>query len=540
MNAVRDNPYYHRGPIKDAAHFYSRDRETAFTLQMVRNGQSVSVIGPRRIGKTSLLFHLSNPTERKAYGLEPEQSRFVYVDGQILAGLSNTSTLYTILEEIAAQLGKSFDISPAVDYRAFKRVIHEWSGAGPRLVLLIDEFEYVGTNPNLAEDFFVFLRSLTVSHNVAYITASQTPLASLISGRGQSNPFFNIFEPTNLGLFCENDARQMIRLPSKAAGVDFSRDTEDLILDLAGPHPFFLQIACYHAFELARNASRLDKPSRARLEQLVQEGLKSHFEFFMGRLRDEERRTLACLLEAEPGNASASVLRELELKCLIRRCEERYAFVSQAFAHFVRQHVGTAWAAAIAEGDRRMATVLFADVVGSTSLAEQRLPEEFRDIIGPAVRIFVDVADWHGGKIAHLGGDSVMALFGVPVEQPDDAIRAVRAALEIQAHIATFACELEKNKGLEFSARIGLNTGVVVLGELGGEQYSEYTALGDTVNLAKRLEELAEPGTVVISDHTLQQLHNQFRAKSLGMQQVKGKTDHVKVYQILEEKSEKH
>lgn len=537
---IGENPYYYRGPIRQITHFFGREHETALTLQMIKNGQSVSVIGPRRIGKTSLLFHLSDPAVRIAYGLEPEQPRFVYIDGQTVAELSTSDTLNTMLEKITDRVGKSSEIPHTVDYRAFKRVLHEWSEAGPHLVLLIDEFEYLGTNPNLVDDFFAFLRSLTVSHNVAYITASQTPLASLMRGGGQSNPFFNIFEPINLGLFCENDARQMIHMPSKAAGVNFSRDAEDLILDLAGPHPFFLQITCYHAFELVRKAPRLDEQSRAQLEQSVQEGLKSHFEFFMGRLRDEEQRALACLLEAEPGNDSISVLRELELKCLIRRCEERYAFVSQAFAHFVRRHVGTAWAAAIAEGDRRMATVLFADVVGSTLLAEQRLPEVVRDIISPAVRIFVDVADRHGGKIANLGGDSVMALFGVPVEQPDDAIRAVRAALEIQAQIAAFACELEKSKGMKFSARVGLNTGVVVLGELGGDQYSEYTALGDTVNLAKRLEELAEPGTVVISDHTLPQLHSQFRTKSLGMQQVKGKTDPVKVYQILEEKSDKH
>jgi class 3 adenylate cyclase len=144
-----------------------------------------------------------------------------------------------------------------------------------------------------------------------------------------------------------------------------------------------------------------------------------------------------------------------------------------------------------------------------------------------------------GGKIADFGGDSVMALFGVPTERPDDAIRAVRAALEIQTNVASYARELKQDRGIDFSARVGLDTGVVVLGEIGGGQRAEFTALGEAVNLACRIRALAEPGTVLITNHTYRQVRGRFRTGSLGSVQVKGKSWPIKAYQVLEERADR-
>jgi class 3 adenylate cyclase len=186
-----------------------------------------------------------------------------------------------------------------------------------------------------------------------------------------------------------------------------------------------------------------------------------------------------------------------------------------------------------------MATVLFADVVGFTPMTERHLPEEILTIIKPALRMFVDVVDRHGGKMANFGGDSIMALFGVPTEEPDDAVRAVRAALEIQANVAAYARKLKQSQGMDFSARVGLDTGIVVLGEIGGEQRAEHTALGDAVNLAQRMETLAQPGTIVISEHTYRQVRGWFKTESLGHIQVEGKSRPVKAYRVLGERTNK-
>jgi class 3 adenylate cyclase len=346
--------------------------------------------------------------------------------------------------------------------------------------------------------------------------------------------------PIDLSLFSADDARQMIRQPSQAAGVEFSESTQDFILGLAGPHPFFLQIACFHAFDLSREYPSFDRQARRRLEERVQADLRCHFEYFIGKLSEEERRVLARLLDTGQSENSTAVSEALERKCLIRKCDAGYTFVSRAFARFVKQQVGTTWAATVAEGDRRMATVLFADVAGFTSMTERHLPEEILTITKRALRVFVDVVDRHGGTVANFGGDSVMALFGVPEEQPDDAIRAVRAALEIQAEVAAYARELKQSSGVDFSAEVGLATGVVVLGEIGGEQRAEYTALGDAVNVAQRLESRAQPGTIVISDHTFQQVRGWFKTESLGRMRVEGKSRPVKAYRVLGERANRH
>ena len=535
---IGENPYSHRGPIRDARYFYDRTRETALTLQMVKNRQSVSVVGPRRIGKTSFLFHVADPAARAEGGLAPEGCPFVYINGKDLGGLSRSDILRLMLQETIAQAGKEGrNIPQPVDPCSFEQTIRESAQPGQHLVYLIDEFEYLSGNPDLDARFFSFLRSLTIRYSI--ITASQAPLSALFRGRQMGSHFFNVFEPIHLGLFSEDDARRMIHRPSQAAGVKFSKSTEDFVLDLCSPHPFFLQVACFHAFELARECRQFGGQVHGQLEERVQADLECQFEYFMEGLNEEEQRVLARLPDAGQSENLPEILKELERKCLVRRCNGVYRFASRAFARFAREYVGTTWAAAVAEGERRMATVLFADVAGFTRMTEQHIPEQILAIIKPALQMFVDAVDRYGGSIATFGGDGIMALFGVPTEQPDDAVRAVRAALEIQAKVAEYARELKQDKGVDFSARVGLDTGVVVLGEIGGKQRAEFTAYGDAVNLAEHMEHLAEPGTVAISDHTYQQVRGWFRAESLGQVVVKGKASAVKAYRVLGERPDR-
>jgi class 3 adenylate cyclase len=538
---IGENPYFLRGPIKEAKYFYGRAKETARALQMVRNGQSISVIGPRRIGKTSLLLHLADSAVQAEHGLTPEQSLFVYIDAGALVGLSRSDILRVILQDTAAQSGQeTVDIPQVVDHRSFEQAVRGLVRPGQQLVYLVDEFESLGKNRNVDGDFFSFLRSLTSRYSVAFITASQNSLLALVDQDGQlSSPFFNIFMPLYLGFFDSGDILRIIREPSRAAGVEFPESIQEFILDLAGPHPFFLQVTCFHAFDLSREDPSFGERACRRLDELVQTDLGYHFDYFVSRLSEEERRALACLLDAGESDTSTAALEALEHKCLVRRCGGSYTFASRAFSEFFGRQTGKAWSAAVAEGDRRMATVLFADVVGFTPMTEQHLPEDLLTIIKPALRMFVDVVDRHGGKVANFGGDSVMAVFGVPTGRSDDAVRAVRAALEIQANVAAYARELKQGKGIDFSARVGLDTGVVVLGEIGGQQRAEYTALGDAVNLAQRLESQAEPGAIVISGHTYQQVRGWFRTESLGRVWVKGKSRPVKAYRVLGERANK-
>jgi class 3 adenylate cyclase/tetratricopeptide (TPR) repeat protein len=174
------------------------------------------------------------------------------------------------------------------------------------------------------------------------------------------------------------------------------------------------------------------------------------------------------------------------------------------------------------QGERRQVTVLFADLAGFTSLAEKRDPEEVHRIInGCFERITAEVHRFEG-TINQYTGDGVMALFGAPIAHEDSARRAVHAALGIQRAIADYGVTLRAEHGLSLTMRIGLNTGAVVVGAIGDDLRMDYTAVGDTTNLAARMQQTARPGTVVVSEATHRAIEGFFETLDLGRVEVKG------------------
>jgi class 3 adenylate cyclase/tetratricopeptide (TPR) repeat protein len=185
------------------------------------------------------------------------------------------------------------------------------------------------------------------------------------------------------------------------------------------------------------------------------------------------------------------------------------------------------------EGERRQVTVLFADLAGFTSLAEPRDPEEVHAIIdGCFERITTEVHRFEG-TINQYTGDGVMALFGAPIAHEDGPRRAVHAALGLQRTVREYNQELQTQRGLTLYMRIGINTGLVVVGKIGDDLRMDYTAVGNTTNLAARLQQLAQPGTVVISEVTHRLVTGFFETRDLGEHAVKGYTEPVRVYEVL-------
>jgi class 3 adenylate cyclase len=184
------------------------------------------------------------------------------------------------------------------------------------------------------------------------------------------------------------------------------------------------------------------------------------------------------------------------------------------------------------EGERKQVTVLFADVAGFTTLAEQLDPEVVHDIIN---RCFAHItAEVHRfeGTINQYTGDGVMALFGAPIAHEDSPRRAVHAALGIQRAIPDVAQALQAERGLTLQMRIGINTGLVVVGKIGDDLRMDYTAVGDTTNLAARLQQMAQPGGVVISAATHQHVAGFFEMRDLGEMPVKGRAP-VHAFEVL-------
>jgi len=185
------------------------------------------------------------------------------------------------------------------------------------------------------------------------------------------------------------------------------------------------------------------------------------------------------------------------------------------------------------EGERRQVTVLFADVVGFTSLSERLDPETVREIMEGCCAVLAREIERYGGSVNAFTGDGIMALFGAPLAEEDHAARAVYAGLRIQEALVGYGDEVDRRFGVPFRMRVGLNTGLVVAGGIGDGHTAEYTALGDTINLAARLEQAAPPGGVLAGQTTRRAAGDLFSWREAGPLTVKGKSTPVPAYEPL-------
>ena len=186
------------------------------------------------------------------------------------------------------------------------------------------------------------------------------------------------------------------------------------------------------------------------------------------------------------------------------------------------------------EGERKQVTVMFCDMEGFTSLTEKLGSEEMYSIMDEVYEILIHKVHDYEGTVNELTGDGIMALFGAPIALEDAPQRAIRSALAIHSEINKFSEQLKSGKRVPpIRMRIGIHTGPVVVGTLGNDLRVEFKAVGDTVNLASRMEGLADPGTTYVTEDTFKLTEGFFRFESLGERQVKGKEEPVKVYQVI-------
>jgi class 3 adenylate cyclase/tetratricopeptide (TPR) repeat protein len=185
------------------------------------------------------------------------------------------------------------------------------------------------------------------------------------------------------------------------------------------------------------------------------------------------------------------------------------------------------------EGERKLVTVFFADVANYTSISEKLDPEEVHQIMDGAFKILMDEIHKYEGTINQFTGDGVMALFGAPVAHEDYAQRACYAALAIQKDLEEYGKKIEKDTGVEFKMRIGLNSGPVIVGAIGDDLRMDYTAVGDTTNLGSRMESMADPGAILVSGNTHRLVSDFFEFKSMGKLEVKGKKEPQEAFELI-------
>jgi class 3 adenylate cyclase/tetratricopeptide (TPR) repeat protein len=184
------------------------------------------------------------------------------------------------------------------------------------------------------------------------------------------------------------------------------------------------------------------------------------------------------------------------------------------------------------EGERKQVTVLFADLKGSMELLADRDPEEARKLLDPVLERMMEAVHHYEGTVNQVMGDGIMALFGAPLAHEDHAVRACYAALRMQRRVALYADEIQRAGGTPVQIRVGLNSGEVVVRAIGSDLRMDYTAVGQTTHLAARMEQMAKPGSALMTGETLNLAEGHVQVRPLGAVPVKGLETPIPVYEL--------
>jgi DNA-binding response OmpR family regulator len=225
------------------------------------------------------------------HGLGADTTRWVYLDGGTLSGLGE-EWFYGAVDHAC---GGEED---SVSYSRFVERLRSLAATGLRLILALDEFELVAANPHFGQGLFNRLRGLAAQFPLQFVTASKDPLVELTFAHREtlSSPFFNIFAPLHLGLLAEHEALDLLTTLSARGGRPFAPDTIAYLLDLAGPHPLFLQVAGYRAFAaLDQGQGALDAEARARVRSQASADLEPHLRYYWSSLDSQAQHALAAL-----------------------------------------------------------------------------------------------------------------------------------------------------------------------------------------------------------------------------------------------------
>jgi len=356
------NPFTYGNPISDPRRFFGRQREVEQIFGRLRNEEfeSSSLVGDRRIGKTSLLNYLTDPSVRAAHNLGPEHYIFVYVDLEMVDETMGPEQLWRRLlvlmlrhcqdHKVIEFLG-DLEQAERLDAFVLDELFQQVDDRGQHIVFLLDEFERVTANPNFGPDFYYGLRSLIIHHQVALVTSSRQELIELChSDIIKSSPFFNVFANINLRLFSEADAQRLVSQSLNGTGVEFSEREMTQVLDLAGFHPYFLQVACCVLYESHRKGLGEEAAMSLLTEQFSLEAIP-HLVDYWDNSGDYEKivLTAAALLEqtAKSGrdfsladlhglfSRSEPIVGRLEKRGLLMSGDERYRLFSSTFGPWI-------------------------------------------------------------------------------------------------------------------------------------------------------------------------------------------------------------
>ena len=347
------NPFYNRGPIRDTAFFFDRQAEVQRALGDLMQGQSIAVIGQRKIGKTSFLHHISLPETLAQQGIPSDQYLFAFIDCQGLGSQGADGSHARIIEAIEEKLPpESDDLRTreserrARPWESLRQLIRRIWQSGLHLVIMLDEFDHMLENPSLDLSFFSTLRSL-VRFNVAFVTATLlSPMRARYMQQTKGSPFLNIFIPLWLGLFEPKASRDMVHTLAERGESDLDGALLDWIVRVGGNHPFLTQVAGYWAWQLRHEngdsgsrrleSRRLESHDMERLQMVVYDDMEAHFLYCWHHLAEGEQEALASL----PSETLMPAMEQLIKLGLVVEQGGQYQIFSPLFETFVRDRAG--------------------------------------------------------------------------------------------------------------------------------------------------------------------------------------------------------
>ena len=326
------NPYSCGHLVKDPAMFFGREVELKRLQTCLTNMQSASIVGMSRIGKSSLLYQLArNLPDKMGQNYVP-----VYVNLQDPRYQSAAGFLKSVVMGLSERMGGILAVDSVRDMSSFFDTIDGLGRINARPVLCLDKFEeFVQRPKEFSSDFLEALRALCGQAKLAMVTASRESLSDLVRPDGQGSPFANIFHRVDLGLL-ESDAAQALRRePFERQGIRLSHADDELVQELGGRHPFFLQMACYYLYE----ALGQSQDNRA---DVVRESFgleaESHFERLWNDLSAGEKAALDAVIgRAGRTDETERVLKHLERRGVVEKADGGWTVFNVAFASYVKQ-----------------------------------------------------------------------------------------------------------------------------------------------------------------------------------------------------------
>jgi class 3 adenylate cyclase len=339
------NPYLNRGMLQSPWMFFGREAIVKRIMARISSEkpQSVSVVGERRIGKSSLLNFLNFAETRLAYLKESGKYIFTFIDFQQVRSANEAQLLGAIFYELKKQSADEVEINLSGDLDGMRSLCECFYDEGYRLVFFFDEFESITRNENIGPDFYSFFRSLANNHGVGFVTASGKNLKDMcVSHQISDSPFFNIFSVLYVGLFGQTEARLLVCNPSAESGLQLEPVSERIIAD-GGLYPFFLQIMCAAWYEyLEAEGKRAEdfagKETPREVLSFFREETEPHFEYVLETFHARERDILRTIVSEKSPDIDDPYFELLERKGYILREENGIAKpFGKEFGYFLKK-----------------------------------------------------------------------------------------------------------------------------------------------------------------------------------------------------------